>query len=216
MTALEALRASTAWDHKWDLPLFPMHQNPLIYCAYAFRICDVMPGPDGAERFPSIQKLSELLTARETEDGWIGKVSHDELLGMAYLSKNFARRLVERIELSDGFYGEHALKPYFYRFPFFYPAVRVFAGLPLGFFSQLGAAASFLWNVLVTSPDTTSGILKLWLCAAELRKHPLIRPAVAFWEWRWTKRGFTPKTIFQKHYLTEVPVMAEIAPDHYR
>ena len=54
-----------------------------------------------------------------------------------------------------------------------------------------------------------------WLTLPQMEKHLFSGIAVSFFKSRLMKLGLTPKEIFSKHYLTEIPIMAEIAPEHF-
>lgn len=35
---IERLKASNAWDHRYQLPTVPMHSNPHLYMAYCIQV----------------------------------------------------------------------------------------------------------------------------------------------------------------------------------
>lgn len=110
MTIFEQLKESNAWSAAYQLPNMPMHSNPWIYTAYAHRIFWNHFGPADIRDFNSSLRL--YFAKCEPVPGYISKwpgdtnpTSHDELLGAAYLSKEFASRSVAFLASRNGNYG---------------------------------------------------------------------------------------------------------------
>lgn len=220
MSALEKLMKSNAWDSRFSLPTIPMHSNPWIYTAYCLYLAGKADGVDYRTKFwPGIDEFfAKCLLPSGVFTKWPGGgfTSHDEIMGAAWLRPGIAREILEYLEKNDGLYdSERPESPRedhnVYRFIFLKPYLKACADYRVSFVSQLVwsiAAIANCWNFTGDS----SGVLLFMLMGDKMEKYPISGISVWFWRRRLTKKfGCTPKLVFSKHYLTECPVLAEIA-----
>lgn len=215
--SIEALKKSNAWDVRFDLPLVPHHNNPHIYLGFVFRIL-------GANALPMWPNAYAYIAACEVEEGYITRwplsddTSHDELMGAAFIAPQFAERAIAFITKRDGHYcleNPPIEKSNVYRFIFLMPFLKACAGYHVSTLSQVLFSAHVLHSAFFVKPGETSGILKIWLMAGKMREYPICKGPLWIWSWRWTRRGFTPKTIFTKYYLKDCPIFSQLAKDTY-
>lgn len=227
------LRISQAWDGRFDLPTIPIHNNPWIYMAYCFRICNEYGVDEFRLRFKDRIETyyAKCLVNRETPglfyrwpNGFGGDSSHDELMGGAWLSPMIARDILAHLEKTDGQYtvdpkyivGTYDETKNVNRFFWLRPFLRACAGFRVSLFSQL------LWSIqaLVSCWNFTgdaSGVLKVWVMCDVMKKYPISSIAVWYFDYRLrNKFKVTPKDIFARNYLTEIPVLADIAPTTWK
>lgn len=234
--AYSDLVESNVWDKDRVLPLVPMHLNPHIYAAYAVRVLESLGWPEALharnidpsnEKWPLTSAAFNIrdhykdtfLKDCEKEPGLLytypdrGVASHDDAHGAAFLNQGFAERCVTRLMVHDGSYtdGVDSENKNQYRFIFFLPSLRAFAQFRVGILSQLEFIAALLTNLWFTKDGSTDGHLLLWLAFPEMKKNALTSVFIYYWADQWTKRGYTPKTIFTSYYLTECPWFAKYA-----
>lgn len=170
-------------------------------------------------------RLRQFFAENEIANGFIrnpfsSSTSHDELLGAAYLSSDFAARAVDFLSRKDGSYSieDPKLSDNIYRFVFMLPALKAFAGFQVSLLSQFMFSVLVLWDAFVTKPGQANDTLKIWLCypAMHTSEKPLSSFCLSVWEDRWQSRGYNPKSIFKNNYLTECPLMNELASERFR
>ncbi len=223
MSVWTDVKESTAWSRAYELPVIPNRSNPWIYTAYVYRIIrDMMSALETAEFNSSLRIY---FATCEVTSGFVSKwpgdpgaTSHDELLGAAYLSGEFAGRALTFLEKNDGAYtvGEPTIASNVLRFVFVVPYLKARAGYRVGLFSQACFSVLVLWDAFVTKPGEANDTLKIWLCYPAMVKYPLTAFALGVWEDRWMKRDYTPKRIFQSVYLTEVPILSKYAREDFK
>lgn len=220
MTIFEELKASNAWDKETNLPSIPKFDNPWIYTAYVHRVFFNQLEPSEREEFNAAIGLR--MRECEGPSGFIKKwpgadhTSHDELMGAAYLSEDFAARAIEFLSRNDGLYAlEPSYSDYLYRFVFMLPLLKEAANYVVNYISQGLFAVFVLDDAFRTPPGETNDTLKIWLYAERMRKFPLAKWALEIWEKRWLARGYNPKTIFTRNYLTDVPILAKYAREDF-
>lgn len=211
------LMDSNAWDSQYHLPLIPEHNNPWIFCAYVQRLLwtngDWIPYSD----------IEKHISRCEEEPGFIQRwpgdnnTSHDELLGAAFLSPAFSARAVDYLSKHNGYYTQEkpTLRDNIYRYVFMLPALKAFANRPVNLFLQILLAFHVLWELYFVKAGEANDRLKIWLMYPYVKNLGLSGPVVRYWARTWTKRGVTPKVMFTQNYLTEVPIMGEMAGDSY-
>lgn len=211
MTQLDKLKASNAWDQNKNLPTVPMHLNPLIYLAYCMR---VLRG-HGEEVDQTV--IATHLASMEIEPGLLNTyMSHDELLGAAYASPEFSARALDFLKKNWGFYPkEKTAANFIYKFVFMVPAMKAFAGQRVGILWQIALSLHILWELNFCKAGEANDRLKLWLMYRHVAPLLIAGPVIKYWANAWTRRGVTPKVIFTKNYLTEVPVIGELASESY-
>lgn len=226
MGALYELKISNAWSEQFNLPLVPIHANPSIYTAYAVRVLESLGAEGNIEIRMSYLKF---LAGCESEPGLIvtfpggyskdGMASHDDVLGAAFMSPTFAARVTNLLSKNDGLYGradELTERHNYYRFLFVRTALRAWAGHHIGAISQAQYIGSLLYHLIFTKDGVTSGHLLMWLTFPVMNQFPACAAMIAFWSDRWAKRGYTPKTIFTRHYLTECEWFGRWARDDWK
>jgi len=221
MSAIEKLMKSNVWDSRFSLPTIPMHSNPWIYTAYCFLLAGKADKVDYREHFFS--QIDEFYAKCLISPGFFNKwpggghTSHDELMGAAWLRPGIAREIVEYLELNDGMYDNESKqnnpreKFYMYRFIFLMPYLRACAGLRVSLASQVLWSLSAISNCWKFTGESSGVLLHMLMCD-KMQNYPISKLAVWFWRHRLkTKFGCTPKLVFSKHYLSECPVLGEIA-----
>jgi len=218
MTAADKVQASNVWDARYGLPTIPINNNPWIYTAYVFALVKIVDGLVPPSWWEALLKhVQACMTPegilRRWPDG--GGLSHDELIGAAHLSPVAAKSIIVRLEEQDGLYSDpNAEQEYFFRFAFLMPYLRARAGFRVGLVSQIVFSFCILlhgWSYGPTSGD--SDTLKFWLMGIEMEKVGLCALAVPAWRKTMAKKGRSLKSIFSTTYLTECPVLGEIAPE---
>ena len=218
MSAYEALLKSNAMDTRWNLPICPMHANPSIYTAYAVRVL-ASHGELFAADAIILRYEKPFLADCEKSSGLIttfpghGVASHDDMYGAAYLSKRFAGRAIDYLIRTDGVYREG--HPSVFRFLFLMPALKAFAGFTVGAWSQIQFSIHCMFHLFTAKEGQTSDHLMIWLAYPAMSERAISGPFVKLWASRWIKRGYSPKAIFSKHYLTEVPWFGEFAKETF-
>ncbi len=228
----DEFRKSNLWHSGYDLPLFPGLNNPFIYGAYALKVMsevglslDEKDGLMGKwERFVDSCRIEPGLFNR-WPDGGGGGMSHDELMGLAYLSPIWAKEILAYLEKTDGLYcnkADDAKEPdaeirfNVYRFPFMKPFLKARAGYSLSPFTQLQFAASLFWDMLETKKLSVDpgGRLKIWLMCEAMERGFISRVAVEVWRDRMRELGFTPRTEL-KGELGAFPILYQFAKDRF-
>lgn len=224
MSALVKVMNSNAWDTRFSLPTVPFHSNPWIYIAYFLNVAGIADGEDYAKKLsPEVDEFyKKCLKVSGVFTKWPegGFTSHDELMGAAWLRQGIAREIVQYLSEHDGIYDSECPEAprethNVYRFIWLMPFLKACAGYKVSFLSQIIWSISAIANSWKFSGDT-SGVLLFWLMCSKMKDYPLSKIAVWFWGHRMkNKHGITPKIIFSKYYLTETPVLAEIAPESW-
>lgn len=228
MTAYERFKASNAWETKYNIPLSPMNNNPFFYAACAAKL---ILRRDGFSCFNKIQAdylVYALLCERFTglfdrwPDGKGGMTSHDELIGIAYMSSDLAKDILSFLDRTDGIYmnkdaspGEIEEQFNLFRFVWFRPYLLAAAERKVSLLSQLGFASHLIWDMFTAKPDDASGRLLIWMMSDAMMKYPLSGLFVEIWRVVMKARGFTLKHMFELE-PKENPIFAELAPDDFR
>jgi hypothetical protein len=224
VTVFEKIESSELWDKRYGLPLIPRHSNPFIYCAYVFKLAKYYTDPS----FPDLKveweasalEYSALCNVagngyfRRWPDGGGGTFSHDEMIGAAYLNRLNAASIGYALLKNDGIYDSDSEAKNVFRFLFLMPYLKARAGFKVSLPSQILWSAHVVTHALRYNEKTgDSGTLKIWLMAEEMIRFPICKLAYSFWRSRMLKKGRTLKKIFSTSYLTEFPILAEIAPE---
>lgn len=211
MTKLEMVQASELWHPRYNLPVIPTHNNPGIYTALVSRMLD-----DPSEILASFTLFwgPSFGSWSRWPDGRGGNLSHDEMIGWAYLSPLAADALLRRFVF--GFYpnehGEFEWRRWFPRFVFLMPYLRHRAQQGAGPVGMCLWSAYVLQSALRTKKDNfdADGIIKVWLMCND----PPVRWVARFWRRRMDRIGLQPKDIFET-YLRECPTLRVIAPEKF-
>jgi len=217
MTALEKLKTSNAWDSRYNLPTFPMLNNPFIYLAYAKLV--LRSHNEALKEYDILEYILKCYkngTFTRWPDGTGGMFSHDEVMGISYLNEQRAAMCINILEKSDGTFdaGDDEKKNMF-RLIFLMPFLKACAGYRVGLASQLLWSIHAVVTALKYKPGAESGLLKMWLMIDKMKDYPLSNLACIIFRINMQKRGLDPKFIFKRYYLTECPVMGEIAPEDW-
>lgn len=226
MTYFDKVKNSNAWDPRFGLPLMPIHNNPWIYCAYTFLLLKLC----GERRAYQEMRAALIahLTACETEvyglySTWPGGSAHtsvDEVMGMAYLSPAAADRILTHLKDQDGIYdsGENnrGETMNLYRFIFLVPFLEACSGKRVSLWGQFKWAAHVAFHAFTHKTGNESDTLLIWLMCDVMEKHFLLRQVIWLWQKRMASQGIDgPRVIFSKYYLTECPVLGEIAVEKF-
>lgn len=206
MSLKELVESSNAWDARYNLPICGIHQNPAIYCAYLFKLIK-----DSNEEIPNawVEGL-EIFYRGCKKDDYIatypkgyGVISHDDMIGWAYLNKTAALSMLTAT-LKNGYYGDKEVSRLIFVNP--YLTARSFGSC--SYFAQINYSLHVLFHWLKYDKKNPqdSGSLKIWLMNEDMEKLPLCAPFIFLWRWRMKKLGVTIHKIFSERYLTEVSV----------
>lgn len=224
MSALEKLKASNVWDKGLDLPVIPFHSNPMIYTAYCLMVASKADGVD--HRVSYIKQIDDFHAKCLQPSGVFTKwphggfTSHDELMGASWLRPGIAREVIQYLSAHDGLYdAEQPESPRetrnVYRFIWLMPFLKACADYKVSFLSQVVWSICAISNCWKFTGDS-SGVLLFWLMSDRMKNYPISKIAVWFWGYRMkSKHGLTPKLVFKNFYLTEAPVLAEIALEEW-
>lgn len=228
---LEQVKASQAWDARFGLPVCPSFNNPWIYGAYALKVMRVA-GLTAIEEVALVDRFIDFAKGCRIKpglfnrwpDGGGGVTSHDELMGMAFISKNLAKEIVAYLDETDGVYlnkpEEKADHPNWeirfnvYRMVFLLPFLRARAGHSLNLASQLVFAAH-LWkdafSAKATDTGNAGGRLRNWLMLDTMEKTgPIASAGVWYWRSKMKALGFSPGESLAKE--PGIPQIAGAAP----
>ncbi len=228
--AFNELLISNVWDKRFDLPTVASAANPHIYCAYVVRILESFESgssktnASGAKTI-RLQYAEEFLPKCEEygKPGLIrtfpdtGSASHDDAHGAGFLNREFAQRCIYYLAQHDGSYTDQvdAEAKNIYRFLFMMPALRAHAGFRVGVVSQIQFIIALLAQLWFSEAGSTDGHLLLWLAFPAMRQSRVVSAVIDYWCDTWTRRGYTPRSIFRTKYLTESPWFGEWARDDW-
>lgn len=228
-----AFRNSTAWHPEYDLPLCPDLNNPHLYCSYAFKIMKA-GGMTAAEqlgfldRYDAYAKKCQIALGllNRWPDGHGGMTSHDEVMGMAYLSQSLAQEILTRLLADDGVYithpGEAEGRPSYdfnlLRFVWVLPFIKARALPRVGQISQSVWAAHMTYDALrfkAGSTDDAGGRLRNWIMLEAMEPYGISRAASSFWVWMMKRKSCTLKSMLAIE-PREYSVFSELAPGEWR
>lgn len=218
---LEAFKTSQAWDHTFDLPLVPIHNNPFIYAAYATRIIEEYENPAYLIdlQYHALDKcavnIHDFFGLYNRWPGGVGgQISHDEIIGLCYISPFIAKSILSYLKSHFGFYDNISptkprLNSFMYRYPFLYPFIKIRSGFKLNILQYITMSAYFFFSALFTNKKNSGEILLQWIMVEGIKvKYPKL---VSFWIKHMNRRKLSPKICFQT-YLERCPVFRLYAP----
>lgn len=221
---LDKIKESTVWDKNYNLPTIPRHNNGHIYCAYVTLILEKLGENTSDIRASYIDFFNKCQLPNGTFSRWPGgrggDTSHDEIMGAAYMNDVFARSLIDYLTKMDGQFSVEKQEQYNerrnqFRFVWLMPFMKACAGYRVSLFSQAAWGLYALYNAATWKGDC-SGTLKVWLTLDRMKEYPLSAFFGFIWKlWMEKKHKITPKIIFTKYYLTEEPVLGQIALDSF-
>lgn len=197
------LKTTSLWDDRYNLPLDPKFDNPHLYCAYISKYFSLNV----------IEDYIKYLTLCENKDGtynrWPNKtddaISHDELIGMAYLSPFAAEKILATLRKGWGKYDNTGTRSFFsswqYRWLQLVPYLKNKACQKVTIINDLAWALNCVIDAL--SNDGMSGHLMIWLMKDSMRSYYFSKLAIKFWQSRMNKRGFTDKVMLQTYFYEE-------------
>ena len=221
---LDKIKESTVWDKNYNLPTIPRHNNGHIYCAYVTLILEKLGENTSDIRASYIDFFNKCQLPNGTFSRWPGgrggDTSHDEIMGAAYMNDVFACSLIDYLTKMDGQFSVEKQEQYNerrnqFRFVWLMPFMKACAGYRVSLFSQAAWGLYALYNAATWKGDC-SGTLKVWLTLDRMKEYPLSAFFGFIWKlWMEKKHKITPKIIFTKYYLTEEPVLGQIALDSF-
>lgn len=221
---LDKIKESTVWDKNYNLPTIPRHNNGHIYCAYVTLILEKLGENTSDIRASYIDFFNKCQLPNGTFSRWPGgrggDTSHDEIMGAAYMNDVFARSLIDYLTKMDGQFSVEKQEQYNerrnqFRFVRLMLFMKACAGYRVSLFSQAAWGLYALYNAATWKGDC-SGTLKVWLTLDRMKEYPLSAFFGFIWKlWMEKKHKITPKIIFTKYYLTEEPVLGQIALDSF-
>lgn len=222
--ALDKIKESTVWDKNYNLPTIPRHNNPHIYIAYVTMILQKLGEDTRDIKATYSMFINDCVLPDGAFSRWPGgrggDTSHDEIMGVAYMNKSRAAELIDYLTKMDGQFSVEKQPKYserrnVFRFAWLMPFMKACAGYRVSLFSQAAWGLYALYNAFTWKGDC-SGTLKVWLTLDKMKKYPLSAFFGFIWKlWMEKKHKLTPKIVFTKYYLTEVPVLGQIALDSF-
>lgn len=222
MNSLEQVKKTRVWDNRYQLPTYPIANNPWIYLAYIYKLMkehDSVEAPKEAlwEHYLKCEKAPGLMM-RWPYGG--DQTSHDEIIGAAYLLPEAAKRILTHLMQTDGEYNvtdDRSLIPErynLYRFPQVIAFLKSCAGFRVNLLSQLSYVVSLLHNMYLEDEKETNGKLLLWFMNEKMCKYFICRLGIYFWQKKMLKIGLNPKKMFEI-YFSEDPIYSNLAKNHF-
>jgi hypothetical protein len=230
-TALERIKASSAWMPEFDLPLFPGHNNPWIYGALALK-CLRASGLNIAEDIALVNRFEEHAAKCNVSgirglfhrwpNGSGGVTSHDELMGMAYISPRLASDILDRLEERDGVYdntnpaSSDSERYNLYRFPFFKPYMQASTyKRRVGLATQAQWAAFMIgdaWHYERGDTKDAGGRIRNWLMLEAMNEHVISYAASLIWSRTMKAKDCSPRTMLSFEPGDLHPILSHLAP----
>lgn len=237
MTALEKLKASDAWDTRYDLPLFPKYNNPWIYGAVALKLLRKagLSATEDAMLVTRFEAHAEACRAKDIEgnpipglfsrwpNGAGGHFSHDEIIGLAYISAKFAREILDYLEENDGVYSNiigaisdpsFADRYNVYRILYVKPFLQACTQRRrVGFASQLQWSSTIITDAIHYKRGDTGdagGRMRTWLMLDHMGKHFISGTAGLIWKAAMRSKGATLQGTLSLEPGSGYPIMREI------
>lgn len=219
--ALKEYIESNVWDSRYDLPLLPDYSNPWIYGAYAYKIIKQWgEDQDTKNLFVDFMLYSEKCKVEtglyhRWPDGFGGVTSHDEVIGLCYISSAVAKDILAYLDFHDGQYNNMKnLEPSFipdrynlYRFFWLRPYIAECAKATVSIISQLKWAAWVITNAMVARFGDWDTKCFIWLMSEKMENYTICKAALMFWQYRMKKKGMNPHVFFE-NALAKYPVYA--------
>lgn len=220
------IEESELWDKENLLPTIPIHNNPRIYTALAFKFVKASGEKIPFQWWSKYWKFAGLCFQYRNGNRFVsrwpggrgGNFSHDEILGDAYLYHLSAGIHLSILEGNHGIYpdseGKIKLSRWFYRFLFLRPFLKARWYGQLSWWDGLQWCVPVWLQVWKTRRNNfdSDGIFKVWLMLETMVAH--CPKTCEAWLARMDREGITPKLLFQD-YLKEVS-MADYAPESFR
>lgn len=215
------------WDSTYDLPLSPQNNNPWFYLALAMKVISLKDGSLPAEIH---ERIARHMMACRIEPGLFKRwpkqsesdvTSHDELIGIASISRAQAEDIYHYLVTHDGEYNNSILPDPFgqwnlSRFFWFIAWLKARAGIKLSFYSQILWSLHVVYDLIKTKPgtDDASGRLLIWIMLSEMENYWVTGPVVSLWRAVMKKKSITPKAMLSLE-PSQNPILSELAPDQF-
>lgn len=240
---LELFKKSEFWYPSFDLPLFPMYDNPWIYGAYALKILrqnGISPEEDRA-LVEAFEAYADKCGVRDTAlggtpipglfhrwpSGQSTVFSHDEIMGMAYISPRLAEVVLEYLEKHDGFYCDRpnevadplSEKYNVFRMIWLKPFLQASTKT-----RRLGLASQAIWSsstvldaLRFRRGDTADagGRLRTWIMLDAMEKYPVAGFAVLAWRAAMRAKGATLNKMLAIEPGKDYPELAQYAKEDF-
>lgn len=223
VSILDRFKSSDCWDARYDLPTCPKLNNPFLYCALSFKTADYYTDDDlgriVAVYAANCHDYDSNQYYRWPDKGG-GTFSHDEAIGLSFMSSIHAMFILKALSKHWGFLDNEQpenprWKTYIPRFVWAMAYLRKRAGWRLWPWHRIGFALYLIGQALGHRDDVHAGqdgLLMSWLMRDAMREVFGCRLAWRFWEYR--MRNVGPKWCFER-YLCEYPVFRECAPERF-
>lgn len=201
--SLEDIKKSAVWDEKYNLPLVPKHNNPWIYGAYIYALLG--EPKELLESFAIYYARcfnKEYGRLSRWPDGSGGRVSHDELIGAAYLFPEASSDILHRLDDNDGIYNDSdSVLESMYRFIFLVPFLRQAKGVFVSLQSQVMYCLHLLISCIGWKKESgSSGALMIWLMNRKMKKLWLCWIFIQIYEKIMEKKGCTLDWCLKEHF----------------
>ena len=208
---LEDFKKSSSWDHRYNIPLIPAHNNPLLYCAYSFKLINKVDPISAAKILPWYVLY---VKACEIKKGlyyrWPnmtgGPTSHDELMGAAYMSQIFAKDILKHLRSKFGCYdnGSDPKTKYrffrynLYRFPWFIVFLKASSGEKLNPIYKLIFSLFLRQDAYTYKSGDEGGRLRIWLMLDLMKT--ITPDACEYWLKQMSNKKITLKNCFKIYF----------------
>lgn len=219
----QSIKESKWYNARYKLPL--ILNNPWIYLAYFDKILCQYNGSHFNQT-----DIDLFLWACESiytgvyhryPLGQGGIISHDELIGIAYLSCEGTSRIIYKyLRKNWGYYNNidvksKSIKEFFhynkYRFPWAVAYIKSRAGIELSYYDRISVVLFYIYDIILGGKkgDADAFLLR-WLMIPEFRYYKLVDYIIKKWVEKCYVRNITPKTVFD-YYLSEEPLFKKLA-----
>lgn len=203
---IDELKQSKVWDARYDLPIFPLLNNPFLLGAYVWLLLG-KPSDMQAAFFVHATKCYRLETHTYVRwpDGSGGRTSQDELIGLAYLHQLQAKYIIDTLDENDGIYNfEDKEYDTMYRFIFLEPFLRQCAGMKVSLLNQLKYITHIAISAITWKKESgASGALMIWLMNDKMQELPLCSIFIKFYYIIVEKKGATLKYLINDYFPQE-------------
>jgi len=231
MAQIDVLIGSDAWSDKWDLPTFPLTNNGWLYCAYALKM--VRKDPNFTNRVPLVIAVKNLFITNRVAPGLYKRiesdidVSHDELLGMGYLSYEYGYQeavdILNYLKRKNWVYDVQGDDPWYKRWVYRISDIPAFmkqVGSPwylkLGkrsygpnLIDQIRYALTVFFRARSKDPGM-SHHLRTWITSDILSEYTICNWAIKYWKRKLKERNISLATMM-KEYFPNIPQMEILA-----
>ncbi len=210
---------SRAWDKRHNLPLVPEHNNPFIYNAYAYKIIHMLNPYEAKTMLLDFHIFLNSCVIKEGlyyrwPDKSGGPTSHDELMGIAYVSSIHAKHILNYLRNHLGCY-DNGLDPQkkfrffrfnLYRLPWFIVFLKVCAKRKIWLHEKLIFSLFLRMDAYFYKEGDEGGRLRIWLMLDKMKMH--VPGACRYWRNKMVVKNVHLHECFTK-YFPNIPEFAE-------